>query len=204
DATITQLRNSREVLHQWAAPFRGLGETLVITPDIEEELRAEKAPRRKRGRLVGLDRQAIFHQVNEKKAIISAAIKRRDLEFVRERVEDLVDFQRKSESEYLAKSLCDLAMEAKDLGMFDLQLELTERSVGEVPDDAWSWAQYGDALLQLNRLPEAVHAYEQAESFGSAAMGTTGHAEVLKAQGRWNESLNVFNEVIAQHPDSVV
>ena len=35
-------------------------------------------------------------------------------------------------------------------------------------------------------------------------MGTTGHAEVLKAQGRWNESLNVFNEVIAQHPDSVV
>src|SRR5437764_7200631 len=26
DATIAQLRNSREVLHQWAAPFRGLGE----------------------------------------------------------------------------------------------------------------------------------------------------------------------------------
>src|SRR5205823_4372604 len=136
----------------------------------------------------GLNRQAILHQVNEKKAIISAAIKRRDLEFVRERVEDLVDFQRKGESEYLAKSLCDLAMEAKELGMFDLQVELTERSVGEVPSDAWSWAQYGDALLQLNRLPDALRAYEQAEAFGSAAIGTTGHAEVLKALGRFTES----------------
>ncbi|HMH42643.1 MAG TPA: hypothetical protein VK557_04110, partial [Pyrinomonadaceae bacterium] len=131
DATITQLRNSREVLQQWAAPFREAVRTLAITPDIDEELRAEKAPRRKRGRLVGLNRQALLRQVIDKKSIISAAIKRRDLEFARERVDDLVDFQRKSESEYLAKSLCDLAMEAKELGMYDLQLELTERSVGE-------------------------------------------------------------------------
>src|SRR5205814_863879 len=101
-------------------------------------------------------------------------------------------------------SLCDLAMEAKDLGMFDLQLELTERSVGEVPDDAWSWAQYGDALLTRRRFDEALYAFEQSVNFGEGASAKTGRAEVMKAQGRLDDALAAFDEVIAQHPENAV
>jgi tetratricopeptide (TPR) repeat protein len=204
DAAITKLRNSREVLQQWAAPFREASQTLVVTPDMVEELRGERAPRRKRGRLIGLDRPARLRQVNEKKAIISAAIKRRDLDFVRERVDDLVNFQRKSESEYLAKSLCDLAMEAKELGMFDLQMELTERSVGEVPDDAWSWAQYGDALLKMGKFDNALYAFKQSEDFGESLVAKTGRALVLKAQGELPAALAAYEEVIRLHPENAV
>ena len=204
DVTITKLRNSREVLQQWAAPFRGAVQTPVVTRDMEEDPVAEKTPRRRHGRLVGLDRPALLRQVNEKKKIIAAAIKRRDLDFVRERVDDLVNFQRKSESEYLAKSLCDLAMEAKELGMFDLQLELTERSVGEVPADAWSWTQYGDALLKMGKFDKALYAFKQSEDFGDSVVARNGRAEVLKAQGRLADALAAFDEVIAQHPEDVV
>ena len=57
---------------------------------------------------------------------------------------------------YAAKSLCDLAMEAKALGHHEFQLDLTQRAVGQNPEDGWAWAQHGDALLNNGRLPDAV------------------------------------------------
>jgi tetratricopeptide (TPR) repeat protein len=205
DRDIQQLRNARDVLQQWSEPFREVAETVILRPETDEDFKAEYTPKRRHGRRVGLDRRAVLREVNERKAAISAAITRRDFTTIPELVNGLVEFQRANgETEHLAKSLCDLAVEAKDEGLFQLQLQLTERSIGEVPDDAWSWAQHGDALLQLNRLSDALRAYEQAEVFGSAAMGTTGHAQVLKALGRLTESLAAFDAVIAEHPEDVV
>ena len=67
-------------------------------------------------------------EVKRRKAAILLAIHRRDFPTVRVLVDDLVEYQRGGEAEHIAKSLCDLAMEAKTLGIFSLQLELTERS----------------------------------------------------------------------------
>src|SRR5206468_1715818 len=104
----------------------------------------------------------------------------------------------------LAKSLCDLAMEAKELGMFPLQLELTERSIGEAPDDGWSWAQHGDALLNMHNLDEALRAFQEANVFGAGVIAQKGQAEVLKAKGELNEALAIYDEVIGQHPEDAV
>jgi tetratricopeptide (TPR) repeat protein len=202
--SVDQLRNSRQVLQQWLAPFRKPGEVVTIAPEIEEELDTNATPRRRHGRRFGIDRQAVLREVNRKKSKIAAAIRRRDCNVLPALIDDLVKFQRENgETEHLAKSLCDLAMEAKELELFPLQLQLTERSIGEVPDDAWSWAQYGDALLKFRRFGEALYAFEQSENFGGA-VAQTGRAEVLKAKGEFDAALAAYDEVISENPEDLV
>src|SRR6202140_3013907 len=143
--SVKGLRNHSQVMQSWINSFRLHGNAVTIKPEIEEEER-ETEPRRRHGRRVGIDREAVLTEVNRRKAIISSAIMRCDLDSVSELTEDLVSYQlRSGEAKHLAKSLCDLAMEAKECGMFSLQLELTERSISVAPDDGWSWAQHADA-----------------------------------------------------------
>ena len=201
--SVKGLPNHRQVMQSWTNSFRFHGDAVTIKHEMEDEER-EAAPRRRHGRRVGIDRPAVLREVNRQKEIISAAILRRDFESVRGLTEDLVDYQLKSgETKHLAKSLCDLAMEAKELGMFSLQLELTERSVGMAADDSWSWAQHADALLNMQRLDDALRAYEQADAFGAGAVAMAGRAAVLKAQGQFDAALTAFDEVIREHPDDV-
>jgi len=122
---VKQLPNYRQVLQVWSAPLRQSGEALTVRPDAEEEFETETetAPKRRHGRRFGLNRAAVLREVNKRKAIISAAMHRRDLVRVGELISDLVDYQRENgEIEHAAKSLCDLAMEAKELGMSSFQL----------------------------------------------------------------------------------
>lgn len=206
DNSIKQLRNYRLVLQGWSSPFRASTELRVIRSEVEDEEAGETKHRRRRrrGRRIDIDRQAVLNEVNRRKAIISGAIQRRDFEIVRELTNDLVDYQLHSgEAKHLAMSLCDLAMEAKELEMFSLQLELTERSINVAPDDGWSWAQYGDALLNTKRLNDALTAYRDAIAFGAGVVAKNGRAVVLKAQGRLGDALAAFDEVIAQYPEDV-
>lgn len=202
--SVKELRNHRQVLQSWINPFRPQSEIVTVEHEIDEEER-EAAPRRRHGRRVGIDRPRVLREVNKKKAVISEAMQHRDFRLLRELVDDLVDYQLKNgEPKHAAKSLCDLAMEAKDLGMAFLQLELTERSISVAPDDGWSWAQHGDALLNMQRSSEALEAYQQADAFGAGVVAKTGRAEVFKAEGEFKEALAGYDEVIRQHPENVV
>ena len=205
DSAIQQLRNYRQVVQQWSAPFRDSRDTLRIMPDAEEQFETEMEPKRRHGRPFGLNRAAVLKEVNKRKEIISAAMRLNDLGRVRRLVDDLVDYQRENgEIEHAAKSLCDLAMEAKELEVFSLQLELTERSISIAPDDGWSWAQYGDALLNASLLDRALTAYQQAGAFGAGPIAKRGQGEVLKAKGHFERALTAFDEAIAQDPADVV
>jgi tetratricopeptide (TPR) repeat protein len=201
---IKQLRNYRPVLQQWTAPFRASTQAPAIKNEIEEEIDTETSPRRRHGRRVDIDRPAMLREVTRRKAIIVDALHRRDLTFVSELVDELVDYQRIAEPVHVAKSLCDLAMEAKELGLYPLQLTLTERSVGIAPGDGWSWAQLGDALLNMQRNADALEAFRQADAFGAGVVAKTGRAEVLKAQGQFPAALAAFDEVISLHPEDLV
>src|SRR5205807_2102507 len=118
-----------QVLQHWISSFRPRGERVTIKHEIEKEER-EIVRRRRHGRRIDIDRQAVLREVNRRKEIIVGAIQGRDFGIVRNLVNDLVDYQLDNgETEHAAKSLCDLAMEAKELGMLSLQLELTERSI---------------------------------------------------------------------------
>jgi tetratricopeptide (TPR) repeat protein len=204
NSSITQLRNYREVLLQWTASFRETVKSRPINTEIDEELGNEVSPRRKRGRRVGFNRAAMFREVTARKAEIVSALKQHDLPRISQLVDNLLEYQRAGEPVHAAKSLCDLAMEAKVLGMFALQLELSERSIGIAPNDGWSWAQYGDALLNINRLDEAIRAFEQAKYFRAGAVAENGRAEVLRAKGLLDDALAAYNEVIELHPGDVV
>jgi len=201
--TVNKLHNFRQVMQRWTASFPRAVSHAAIQREVDEK-REETVRRRRRGRRIDLDRAEMFNEVNRRKEIIIAALHRRDLALVDQLTDDLVSYQRSAEPVHIAKSLCDLAMEAKSLGMFPVQLKLTSRSIQEAPDDAWSWAQHGDALLNVNRLKDALRAYRQAESFGAGAMALKGRGEVLKAQGRLREALAAFDEVIREHPDDPV
>ncbi len=203
--SIRQAHNHRQALQQWVSPFLQQTEAPKVVHEIEEEFETESSPRRRHGRRVGIDRAAILKEVNKKKAIIEETIQRRDLDRARELVNELVGYQLSNgEPVHAAKSLCDLAIKAKELGMSSLQLELTDRAIYIAPDDAWSWAQYGDALLNMERLDDALEAYHQADAFSAGVIAKKGRAEVLKAQSRLDEALAAYDEVISDYPEDVV
>ncbi|MEK6303475.1 MAG: tetratricopeptide repeat protein [Acidobacteriota bacterium] len=207
--SIHGLRNYRDVVQQWSGPVRNASR--ADAPEIENEYDDYAAQTETRQHSTGRDRRlrreppfVILRKVQSQKDMIVAAMRERDLTRAREVIEELIDYQRKTgRPEHRAKTLCDLAMEAKALGIVALQLELTGRAVEAKPDDAWSWAQHGDALLNMGRLDEAARAYEQADAFGVDPIARKGRAEVLKAQGRFQEAEAAFDQVIAAFPQDV-
>jgi tetratricopeptide (TPR) repeat protein len=198
--SVQQLPNYRQVLQEWTKPFRQSRETRnIVVEDDEETISEERFG--KRGRI---DRRAVLREAVKRKSAIVTAMHSRDLARVEYLVDELVAYhQCNSESQHTAKSLCDLAMEAKVLGMYSLQLALTERAISVAPGDNWSWAQHGDALLNVGRLDDALKAYGQANAFGVGVIAKKGRAEVLKAQGKFVDALAAFDEVIQLHPDDV-
>ena len=124
-------------------------------------------------------------------------------------VEELIRYQSEFGGErFIAKTLCNLAKQAKDLGMIDLQLEWARTSTEICPDDAWSLIQYADALKVNNHLKSALETYEKAfplaKDYENRIVAQTGRAEVLKAQGRLQEALEGYDSVIREHPEDVV
>ncbi|MFN2452945.1 MAG: hypothetical protein ABR577_01860 [Pyrinomonadaceae bacterium] len=205
NASVKALRNHRQVLQQWIAPFRQSNGIREINRKTDERALIESPIREQRGRRRSIDRDAVLQKVKSQKALITDTMQRLDLARVGKLVDELVNYQLENgEAIHAAKSLCDLAFEAKTLGLYSLQLELAKRSTDVKPDDAWSWAQYGDALLKMQRPGEALKAYEQAEAFGADTVAKNRRAEVLKSLGRLNESLAAYDAVIASYPEDVV
>ncbi|MGI9068195.1 MAG: tetratricopeptide repeat protein [Pyrinomonadaceae bacterium] len=204
--SIQVLSNHRDILQRWSAPFRSATPILDIRHEADDELAerslAEKGRQRWRK---GLDRAAVLRNVESQKELIAEAMRRRDLVRVRNLVKELVEYQLKNGGPiYAAKSLCDLASEAKGLGIYSLQLELAEQSTKVKPDDAWSLRQYADALLSDGQPAEALAAYEQADALGGGAVARRGRAETLKALGRLNDALSIYDAVIADYPEETI
>ena len=107
--------------------------------------------------------------------------------------------------DYACKSLCNLAIKAQDLGLFQFQLELTERAIELNRDDGWAWCQHGKALLNCNKSQEALRAYDQARLVTpETVVAQNGRAEVLKAMGKFSEALEAYDQVRREHPEDVV
>jgi tetratricopeptide (TPR) repeat protein len=205
NASIKTLPNYRDVLQRWAAPFRESTPVLNVTHDAEEVAEPSLSQKTRKVRRKSIDRAAVLRNVESQKKLIIRGMQTRDLIRVRSLVKELVEYQLKNgEPVFAAKSLCDLAAEAKALGMFSLQLELTEESTRVKPDDAWSWRQYADALLSTGRGTEALRAYAQADGFGGGAVAKRGRAETLKALGRLRDALDTYDAVIEDYPEDVV
>ncbi|MDT5269405.1 MAG: hypothetical protein QOH49_1591 [Acidobacteriota bacterium] len=204
--SITTLGHHREVIQNWTSPFHTHAAAPHITqededfPDEASSTRRDRRRRRKRGS-AGEELNKLQGQLD----LIVAAMRQRNLALARKITDEVIDYQLKTTKPIrAAKTLCNLATEAKALGIYSLQLELTERAIQIAPDDGWSWAQYADALLKVQRSTEALKAYEQAESFGAGVVAKSGRAETLRAMGRLSEALAAYDTAMAQHPEDVV
>ena len=117
----------------------------------------------------------------------------------------LVEFQQEnSNPDQIAKSLCTIATRAVAIGATRFAEQSLWHALKICPDDAWTWSQLSALLRRAGRLSEANDAARVGELLGTGADSIAHVAEVLKAQGRYAESLAAYDEAIARFPDNSI
>lgn len=189
---------ARDIIQAWAKPFRESVAHAKFDRASVETLPASRTPKYPSG-------HETFEQVKKQKEEIRKRLRAGQREQARRFVDDLIEFQRReSETEQLAKSLCDLAVFAKRLGDTTLQLELAKQATMEAPHDAWSFGQLGDAERGVGRFDAAMRAFARAGELGDERTALLGRAEVLRDLGNLGEALALFNQCLDLYPgDSV-
>ena len=210
NSIVRTLPNHRNIIQAWIAPFAKERISATVEAVIEKEAVTGRTfkyynGKKRKKEHHSFDRTRKFEKVKTQKQQIQNAMQSHDFERVWRYVDALIEYHLETSDKHLAaKSICDLAMEAKHLGMFLVQLELTEKAIELSPDDGWSWAQHGDALLENGHYSKAIAAYQQAENYGNDIIGQNGRAGVLKAMNRLPEALDAYDIVIAEHSENVV
>ncbi|HEX9459436.1 MAG TPA: tetratricopeptide repeat protein, partial [Thermoanaerobaculia bacterium] len=178
---------------------------LAVAAEDGEPARVAADQDRKDGQYVSFDRTAAFENVKRQRDAIVNHMRAGRFDLVERYVNELIKHQLPLDhrAENTSKSLCNLAMEAKSLSLFKLQLELARRAVQVRYQDGWAWAQVGDASLILNRFEDALTAYRHASEFGNDLVGRTGYAQVLLTMDRLQESLATFEQVIRDYPTEI-
>jgi tetratricopeptide (TPR) repeat protein len=205
---IKTLHNYRHVILQWVRSFQTKHMDISLQQDdIDNEQSGIQSSSHKPRRF-SVDRIAVKNNVDRQKVAIIDAMRNCEFSLIHKYTKELIEYQlkhaRSNEGPGLAcKSLCDLAIQAKELHMFNLQLYFTFQSISLKLDDGWAWAQYADALLNMQKPNDAMDAYERARSFGEPVIAKKGKANVLKALGRLPEALAIYNEVITEYPQDV-
>ncbi len=156
-----------------------------------------------------VDTRRVNQEVESDKRKIVQLMRKGDIVDIRAAVNHLVEFQMMSGGrEFAAKSLCDLAIRAKELSWTALQIELTERATKSNPNDPWALIQHASSLYDAGELDHAKELYESALDSGldgeHHAVAQNGRAEVLKAQGELDSALAAYDAVIADHPRNAV
>lgn len=149
--------------------------------------------------------EEVLEVIDRQKAEIRQALSEGNRDRVREFAADLIDYQRRNDKPiHIAKTLCDLAQSAKQLGHHDLQLEWAQQAVDLVPDDGWSLVQLGDAFLLNGDWEAALRSFNLGRLHGQVEVARTGRAEVLKALGQLEESLQEYTATVRDFPQNVV
>ncbi len=202
-----RFRNWRVVLRDWIAGFLSSSEEVGASAKVvAEHVVRPRQERRKKGRRGKEPAKTMLKKVTRWKAFIIQSLKHQRIGNARKHVEELVEYQREhGRREHICKSLCDLAMAAKELMLYGLQLEWTEQAVNANLDDEWALVQHADALKNMGRLAESLKVYEQViAEHPESVVAKNGRAEVLKAMNRLPEALESYEQVIAEHPESIV
>src|ERR1017187_5803590 len=162
----------------------------------------QKGSRRRRPvKKVHLTAETHLDVVNRQKDAIRKALAAGDLNQARAFCADLLAYQeRNSRPEHIAKSFCDLAQSAKELGYHQLQLEWAQKAVDVAPGDGWSLAQLGDAYRSLGQWSDAQAAFGLALQHGEVRVARNGQAEVFKGMGRLEDALREYDSNAKEFP----
>lgn len=191
---------ARRVFQAWAKPFR-----ITIADRTFSHEKEDPPPAVHLGASIRVRPHDAFVSASRQKVGIKEHLLRGNYSAALEFIDDLVREQRQNGSpEYTAKSLCDIAQFAKQLGDHELQRDLSERATHEDPSDPWSFIQLGDAFRLLGDFEHALNAFSRAGAAGDEVGAMFGRAEVLKDLGQAGEALTVYEECEALQPRSVV
>lgn len=141
------------------------------------------------------DRRGQFNAVQGQIRSIVDRLESRDVDVARRFADQMIQSQLQySSSEYAAKSLSNLATEARRRGLHDIELEWAERAKEVRPADGWARALLGDTYLSLYRLKDAEEEFLAASAYGEVDYGKIGLARVAKASGNLDQALDIFSE----------
>lgn len=105
------------------------------------------------------------------------------------------------DAEFAAKTLCLLSQEAKRFGETSLQLKWAVRATEVYPDDPWSFAQTGDALVALFRFDEAAEYFTLAGTKGDPHYARMGRARIMMLSGQSEDALREYEEITRSYPE---
>lgn len=191
--SLRQTKNYRQVLNAW---LEGLKPEHEQTPRIEFELPTNIGDFEQVNDVLLKEQKSdyeVFTNVKKQKEGIVQNIRGNNLDLARRFIDDLIDTQKKySEPTHIAKSLCDLAQEAKNVYNYSFQLELAQRAVSIAPGDGWSHGQLADAYLCLHKYSEALESFSDALSCGEERFGLLGCAKILLEQGNYEAAFDAY------------
>ena len=194
--------NSRGILVEWtkmipSSPQRSVQPIRDEADDEEMLTRRHNLPK--------VAPHEAFQNVNLQKEAILEQLCKRNFGCVEKFVNDLVRLQLSdNKADLAAKSLCDLAKRAKELGFLPYQLAWSSRARQINSEDPFVHNQFADALLGQGDLLGALEVYETTiHDFPVDVVARSGKAEVLKALGRLPEALEVYETTIHDFPADV-
>jgi tetratricopeptide (TPR) repeat protein len=183
---LSSLPNARTVVSEWTQSFKRPRSKRIIVPEGAEEIVGETEQ-------INISSHDAYERAIQQQQAIIDKMRSGSQGLARTYAEELVQFQlKRGGPEYAAKSLCNLAQQAKHLSLYSLQLEWAQRAADVCPSDAWAHGQAADALIQFSRLDEALKELDLTESWGDRQFAVTGRARVLRHQGRLDEALTAF------------
>jgi tetratricopeptide (TPR) repeat protein len=193
---------ARKIFQAWAASFKESVTNIEFEDQEIEDGSYKQDDIKKKKRKGG---HGAYQQAEKQKEAIKNLLREGKQAAAMGFTEDLIVSQRRhSEPKHLAKSLCDLAQYAKNLGSPELQLEFALKAITELQDDAWSHATVGDAYRALGEYQKAQDHYHTAGVLGDVRIALVGRAEIMKEIGQLPEALDIYKECIRQFPDDIV
>jgi tetratricopeptide (TPR) repeat protein len=171
----------------------------------EEEPDEEPSRRRRESRRSRLSRAEVFARVNTQIDEIRRRLESGDEETTERYLDDLIEFQRQngSTAEQIAKSLCNIAAHGHAIGRLDFAERCLRRALVERPDDGWAHSQLSAVLRAGGRFDEAGDAAKLAEAYRPDSVGLKAAAEALRAQSRYVEALQKYDESLERFPNDV-
>jgi len=203
--SIKTLPNIRDILLQWCKPFRGNKSTIVIQPNKTDEEQPTKKHDVAKEKRFSANREKVLENVQCQKEAIVTAMNTYNIRRIYKYTKELVEYQiRHGGAKFACKSLCDLAMEAKELHIYEVQLEFTKMSTELNDKDGRGWSQYADALLCADQPIEALRIYENLQNLYGYGIAPSGRATVLKVLNRLDEALEAYDKIITEFPYDIV
>ncbi|MCF6103122.1 tetratricopeptide repeat protein [Mesorhizobium muleiense] len=192
---LSGVPGARQVVTTWAsgfATYRKAKRPIVQETDIDQ-MEVFREP----------DHGAYDNVLAQQRAVVER-LKSGDLDAAKRFTFELVKSQldRDEGASYAAMSLCRLSRAAKQLELWDLQLEWSQWASELCPSDPFTHGNVADALIDVGRMVEASSALDRAAEAGDPLYAATGRAKILREAGKLAEAKTAYENAYHNYRDN--